>query len=395
MRSTLITVFCLACLFQLQAQSKNIQFISDAQEAIKAIKDTKKTIFIDLYVEGCEPCATMKKREYIGVADYYNKNFLNISLDANGAGKELAQRFNISNFPSLLFLTEKGDYKYSVRGYRKTKALKTIGKLASLSKKNIKKEMRNLYKKYKDNPKFLYDYIEYIYGMGDYSGAEKMLKRYLNNKSKVDSSQWMSLVMDYGVEPDSPCNREIKKDMKAFIRFFGEDAVKTLLVNSFVEEALWNTGYGQFTTLEKKVRKEAEKAGFKEADPILVLTLADYLFYEQDLKSLRKHKSRYGRQVMEKHVTMASTELIKDIIIHTMKHVDDKEILASVAKGLKKLILVSGSCINYDYLSLVQYKMDKKDESFASVAKANACAVDKGQTFKSSLPEFRKLGYIK
>ena len=70
-----------------------------------------KLVFVDFYTTWCTPCKMMDKDVFSdkGIADFFNDNFLSYKVDAEkGNGVNLATVFDVSVYPTLFFLNEKG-----------------------------------------------------------------------------------------------------------------------------------------------------------------------------------------------------------------------------------------------------------------------------------------------
>ena len=74
-------------------------------------KDGHKLIFLDLYATWCGPCKMLKSKTFKNkeVADYFNSNFINASIDVEkGVGVTLAEQYNVSMLPTLIIAREDG-----------------------------------------------------------------------------------------------------------------------------------------------------------------------------------------------------------------------------------------------------------------------------------------------
>ena len=94
------------------AQTKTITFESGTWEEIKA-KATKenKPIFLDAYATWCGICKKMDKNVFTNdsVADYFNANYINAKIDMeSGEGIALANQYNVTIYPTLLFIDGQG-----------------------------------------------------------------------------------------------------------------------------------------------------------------------------------------------------------------------------------------------------------------------------------------------
>lgn len=82
------------------------------EEAMKEAKKTGKLIFIDAYTDWCGPCKRMAATTFKDpeVAALFNKNFINIKveMEKDKDGPELARRYRVVAYPTLLFVDGNG-----------------------------------------------------------------------------------------------------------------------------------------------------------------------------------------------------------------------------------------------------------------------------------------------
>ena len=91
-------------------------------DGIAEAKKTGKKVMIDVYTDWCGWCRKMDKDTYAdgGIADYLNKKYVAIKLDAESGNKlqyrgksyteqDLAGEFGISGYPSIIFLKDDGE----------------------------------------------------------------------------------------------------------------------------------------------------------------------------------------------------------------------------------------------------------------------------------------------
>jgi len=96
-------------------------------------KKTGKYIFVDAYTTWCGPCLQLKDITFQDkkAAAFYNHNFINYSVDMEkGEGAQLADSWDITAYPSLLFFTPDGKMVMKQVGYVDGKHLIGFGEQA-------------------------------------------------------------------------------------------------------------------------------------------------------------------------------------------------------------------------------------------------------------------------
>ena len=101
------------------------------QQALDQAKKENKLIFLDLYASWCGPCKMLKSRTFPNaeVGQFFNANFINYAVDAEkGIGVKLAKNYNITAYPTLLFVDGNGNLIAKTMGYHTSKQLIDLGK---------------------------------------------------------------------------------------------------------------------------------------------------------------------------------------------------------------------------------------------------------------------------
>lgn len=110
---------------------KGIAFSDLTLDQAKTLsKETGKLIFIDCYTDWCGPCkrmaATSFKDEKVGAV--FNKKFINlkIEMEKNPIGQELAKRYRVRAYPTLLVIDSEGTLIKQVIGMQTSDGLITM-----------------------------------------------------------------------------------------------------------------------------------------------------------------------------------------------------------------------------------------------------------------------------
>ena len=118
--------------------SQEIMFTNGTwQDVSAAAEKSGKYIFVDAYTSWCAPCRQLKKVTFRdkAAAAYYNGNFINYSVDMEkGEGIELAGKWDVKAYPTLLFFTPEGEMVMKKIGYVDGTRLVELGKQALAGK---------------------------------------------------------------------------------------------------------------------------------------------------------------------------------------------------------------------------------------------------------------------
>lgn len=95
-------------------------------EALTKAKAENKLIFMDCYTTWCGPCKKMANEVFTlpEVGRVFNAKFINLKVDMEkGEGVELAKRFKVSAYPTLLLIDSEGNVVKQIVGARSGQAL--------------------------------------------------------------------------------------------------------------------------------------------------------------------------------------------------------------------------------------------------------------------------------
>ncbi len=110
---------------------QGIQFIeANWSKALQEAKKQKKLIFIDAYASWCGPCKLLKKNTFPDkeAGAFFNKNFINVAVDMEkGDGPALAEKFQVTAYPTLIITDWDGNIVTYTQGYIKPNQLIEFG----------------------------------------------------------------------------------------------------------------------------------------------------------------------------------------------------------------------------------------------------------------------------
>lgn len=94
---------------------------SSFEQALSKASQSGKLVFIDFFTTWCGPCKTMSREVFplrsVGAA--VNPHFVSMKIDAEkGEGAELARRYGVSAYPTMVVLSPDGTLRKSIVGAR-------------------------------------------------------------------------------------------------------------------------------------------------------------------------------------------------------------------------------------------------------------------------------------
>lgn len=101
-----------------------------AEAQVKA-KEEGKQIFMDFYTTWCGPCKMMAKKYFTleSVGKEFNKKYICFKIDAEkGEGLELAKKYGIRAYPTLIFADASGKELNKVMGMKNEEQLLKLAK---------------------------------------------------------------------------------------------------------------------------------------------------------------------------------------------------------------------------------------------------------------------------
>ncbi|MHA8059938.1 thioredoxin family protein [Aquirufa beregesia] len=99
--------------------------------ALARAKKENKIVFLDVFATWCGPCKKLKKYTFSDqeVGTFFNQNFINVALDGEQEeGRILSTTYDISGYPTLLFIFPNGEILLKSSGYLTSKELLSTGK---------------------------------------------------------------------------------------------------------------------------------------------------------------------------------------------------------------------------------------------------------------------------
>lgn len=357
MRKIIIIMLAMAAYITIAAQGTEFQQKPYA-EVLAMAKGQNKLVFVDVFTTWCGPCRHMSREIFPKkeVGDFYNDNFLNMQIDAenNEVGPMLTKTFNVTAFPTFLFINGDGELVYRFMGSRTAEKLIEEGRQAldAFASQPMLKEYTRKYNDGNRDKKFLDEYCELMV-KGGLDCGNVMLEYFaqVNDSELLDSIQVERISKLSVYDRDFACrlikvalndSTELKRDMTHY-------STVNKAVCAYITAAL------------SDVTRQGNDADFEE-----VIGLKDYYFNEAGLKEsvvmaslgggnayVPSSITRLKFYVMRKNADklIPTTETYMDSLNRKYEkdYVINQEMEAEMEKKLKE-IKASGNQEEYDNL---------------------------------------------
>ncbi len=227
-----------ALLFPVLLHAQGIKFFEGTwEEALHKSESEGLPIFLDAYASWCGPCKYMASNVFTKerAGEYFNSHFINMQIDMEkGIGPELARKYHVRAYPTLLFISADGEIIQSAVGAMDVNELLKLGALA-FSKYDENSVYRIAYEEEgKRDYETVYGYLLSLRKSN--KSTVKVANDYLHSEPELSKEQRINFVFAAASEADSRLFDEAIKYKNALIKQNGRDKYEEWMM-----EAVFNT----------------------------------------------------------------------------------------------------------------------------------------------------------
>ncbi len=365
MKKAIITA-AIGLIFVSLTQGQGIEFFHGTfAEAVEKAKKEDKLVFMDAFAEWCGPCkrmaATVFKEEKVG--NFFNQNFVNVKMDMEkGEGQALSGRFNVSAYPTLLFINGKGDLVQAGVGGLMSDEFLNLAKNA-LAKADNAKDLEKEYASGKREPDFMVRYVRSLNRSG--KPSLKIVNDFLQKNPDFNNSAVLKIIYEGTTQADSKVFDLLLKHSVKIKALYSEAmfqskieiaCLKTLEnAKQFKSEALLQEAKSKF----KQNVPEKYDAFEVEADMDYAQTVGDVKQYLKACNNCAKKVAKNDANQLYQLAKRMETAFPKD-----------KNVLTQAEKYASKAA-ENGGLVHYYYTySTILLKNNKKKDALTAANKA-------------------------
>lgn len=352
-----------AALFAVSLSAQGIAFEKKSfKETLAKAKQENKLVFVDAMTSWCGPCKMMERNVFplAKVGDFYNKNFLNLTLDMEkGEGREVAQRYGVRAYPTFLFLNGDGELVLQNSGYLQEADFLKIGEEAAAAKGSFA-EMKKKFLAGDRSPEVLIG-VARAFANSEYDLAKKAGTAYFAQKPKdgILTQDEANLLMFFVKNSTDEAYQNFQKFRPQLEKFYDPQMIAGFDRQLKIQD-IWNAAQA------KNPKSVDEKLFLEKAQPVMGEQEAKRFLA---LKNLNKYQEAQDWQNFERtaleafagEVPDATGKLAAADII--AQHSSNPKALSAAALWTEQS-LMNGENLNSTWLMARLYaKLGKKTEA--------------------------------
>ena len=208
-------------------------------EVLAKARKENKPVFMDCFTVWCGPCKVLSNQIFPmkPVGDFFNSNFVNFKMDMErGEGIELAKRYGIKVYPTLLVLDSEGNLLHRFTGARPPRAL--IDEMArALSDSTAYGPVKAKYDAGDRTPQVVIEYLRNMVSAGDMQETEAIdeAEKYFNTlseKERIDKDL-IPFYTRFATEPESDMSRYFLRHQAEYQKLAGKTVIERALLNIY------------------------------------------------------------------------------------------------------------------------------------------------------------------
>ena len=338
-------------------QNRSIEFYrGNFENAKNEAKNTNKLIFMDGYAVWCGPCKKMDKEVFTNdsVADFYNKNFLNIKMDMESEeGKKIKKLFSIGAYPTFLYINGEEKLLHKGVGWMKSPEFIKLGKEAS----DPKTQLATFNEKYEEGNRdgeFIYKYLKKLDGAS--ISYEDISKDYFKTQKEEDLTSRINWNILFINKNNTDINSEtfnylIKNKIK-FDEIYTSDSVDEKIFNAYssnFNNILYKKSFND--SIYQEWKNKIKEQNFSRVDGVL---LEVDLQYNEKIKNWEEYANN-AILLIDKHNRNYSADKLNDVAWTFFKNIKNKDHLEKALNWSENSVKIADNPNNNDTYACLLY----------------------------------------
>ncbi|SEW53985.1 thioredoxin domain-containing protein [Chitinophaga arvensicola] len=368
MRKKMISLMAIFSMLASLVSAQGIEFFHGTwAEAKAAAQKENKLIFVDFYTTWCGPCKFMSNEVFPlkQIGDFYNPRFISVKIDAEkGEGPELARKYGVSGYPTLIFTNPKEEVVYSVMGSTDPEVLITQGKIATTPMADFT-AMTARYEKNELNKAELFQYLNLVKAKGDDKKAADVFAEYFKAIDHTITPDLFKLITSYVDNSDNAAFKYVEDNRAAFEKAVGKEKTAKYVDGTLLDEV-------KFARYESEGEYRSAKLLLKSKmtlDEEEELSLdANYAYNVQDEDGYMK----YSKLLVDKYYWNNDFEISN--VLGSVRWIKKEENLQLMKRWAERALSLKDNSLNNISLAMTYSALKDKTTALKYVAAALAAS---------------------
>jgi thiol-disulfide isomerase/thioredoxin len=358
---TKIFIAAVILLSALQSFATGIDFHHELtlQESLDKAKKDGKLVFMDCYTSWCGPCKRLAATVFTdsAVGAYFNNNYVCVKFDMEKEeGPSIATRYQITAYPTLLWLDGNGSIKNKVIGGLDAQALINGGKTAAPAIPDMMVDMDKKYAGGERDEAFMEAYLKLFKSSGrfyDLLFDEYMKLAAAQNWPKANT---LPLIYDLTNTYPSPGIEQVVRYKNELIAKYGAKAYDEKM-SGLANDALAEAKRKSDEKILKEAVELAKTTGTDSKQQVAKMEM-DYYFNTANVSVYDKYVTDY----IKKYAS-SDTKMLNDVAWQYYITVSDKKYLKKASEWAYKALNIKNNATNNTTYAYLQYKLGNMSEA--------------------------------
>lgn len=336
-------------------------------EALESATKTGKMIFVEGYVNWSQPCEILEQYTFTNqqVVSYFNEHFINLQVDMDDyPGNMLADAYDVTSFPSLLFINPTGQLVHQLCGAVESEVLLDAAKIAQSDN-----SLLSLSTKFKEGDRSYALLMNYSLALQaaciETASLADLYFAKTDRKDWMNETSWMMLNLNVS-DPYSEPFQNLLAYRDMYVLKYGKDTVDAKIYNVLIDQliAIYE---GQDLTLFATQALRSLMNGVEFEDKEKLVSMIDLKKF--DLKEdWENYANTVVKVVAEQKVT--DPDQLNDFGWKFYLYVNNKTHLQSAKNWLKVVIDNYPDATYLDTYASLNYKLGDQKEAVKYAKKA-------------------------
>lgn len=364
-----------------QEKTEGIQFHEGSwSEALASAEKENKLVFVDCFTDWCGPCKWMAANVMTDpeLGKFFNEHFINVGMDMEkGEGPDLAKKYQINAYPTLMFVTAKGDLVDKTIGALQIPEFLEMGRSVDNGVESISK-MQAQFARGEYDREWLYKYLVRLSNAGSYDSLATLeFEQYMQGPDMLAEDSWDIFKRIYN-RTDSPQFLYVLDHLDDFENKFGEKDVNQKLHQAYsggIWKALQEKDYDEY----EKLRKYFSRLHLKNLDS--QLAIMEMQRYRQELEPAQFHKK--AARLADKY-WQDNAMLLNNLAWEFYEDSDDPKLLKKAVRWAERSIELERMYFNMDTYGFLLFKVGQNAKAQEVLAEAIELAKANGDDYSAT-----------